>query len=474
VTEKIDIVEMFLRDKLKEKEILRILEVPETHLNLYADKFGGRQILEKRYVVVRPKSASDVAKIFEVVKNFDYSVMPVGGATGALVSGGILPTKNKVVFIDTRSMNKILRFDPDSQTVTVQAGVKIAKLQAFLKVRGYWTPILPGSFRQATIGGAVCTNAISPFSTKYGRATSIVTALQIVFPNGKITEIGNKTSFDNSIMLKDFFLSSEGRLGILTEVTLKVYPFPESRKVAMFGFKNINSAISTIIELRNFGIQPETLMILEKERVIYEALQNVSLNSELNYAIFIFVSYSGSKGFVASLLNHTISLVKKRKGVKLPDKIAKNYWKNLTKGYALPVMRDVSKEELRVANLRYNSVRIGIPLHKLPIFLSYERKIRAKLDMLVYVGTSSYILLPQADSLCVSGCLIDDSSKIAVEQFKTWERKLLQKAKRIGGSLCAATGLGSMYNEFAVTEFGDSLESFNLIKRTLDPWKILK
>src|SRR3990172_6058925 len=178
--------------------------------------------------IIFPESKEQISEVVKLANHEKFNIVPRGSGTG--LSGGSIPVENSVVIVMTR-WNKILEIDTKNLTATVQPGVVTAKLQKEVENIGLFYPPDPASMNVCTIGGNVAENSGGPRCLKYGGTKDYVLGLEVVLPTGQIIHTGgmvmkNCTGYDFTRL----FVGSEGTLGIVTKITLRVLPIPEAKK----------------------------------------------------------------------------------------------------------------------------------------------------------------------------------------------------------------------------------------------------
>ncbi len=425
--------------------------------------------MKKRKFVVRPSNVHEICRLMKIATKNKIPVIPVGGSTTFYVSGGPVPASKESIVIDLRAMSKIIKLDKKSNTVTVEAGVTLKRLRDTLAAGNFWYPHYPESIESATVGGAISLNGISPFATKYGRGSEQFAKLKVVMADGTISEVGNKTHFDNSFMLRKLFSGSEGALGIIAEATLKVWPIPASRIRKLYGFSNIEDACHAVKTISETGLCPEVVMMPSRERINNEAilgLSNIDAKALDKLEYFLFIIYAGEESTTRFSTEKTNSIVDAARGSVVADqRIADSYWNNLTEIGAVVTQEMTQKFEGR----KYNSIRPGVPVGVLPSFVKEVANLFPKWSKLVYCGVTSYILLPQLDAAPVFGVLLDDEDQQAVKEFNEFIRKVAMLSKHLDGTLAATVGIGTLLHEFVELEQGRSRNIVLAVKKSLDP-----
>jgi len=226
--------------------------------------FGG-SIFNKDWVpdlILIPQNTEQISNILELANKNKIPVTPRGSGT-SLSSGSLSPYRG--IILDISQMNKILTIDIENNFVEVEPGVICDDLNEILKSYGYFFPPDPGSSSVATIGGMVASNAGGIQAFKYGVTKNYVMFLEVVLPNGKVLNLGSKVLKSvSSYNIKDLFIGSEGTLGVITKIGLRIRPLPKTRKLGIFIFDNVDDLKDAVLELRREGIVPNLLEFMDK------------------------------------------------------------------------------------------------------------------------------------------------------------------------------------------------------------------
>jgi glycolate oxidase len=212
-------------------------------------------------LVVKPKSATEIAKIVKIAKEECIPIVPRGGASWGL--GGAMPIEGGIVFDLTR-MNKVLDFDYKNLIVTVEAGITWKKLYDTLLHKGYIIGSYPSSAMAATVGGWINTGGVGVGTYKYGSAVDHVKSMEVVLPTGKIIETGNlRISSFGGLDLNRVFFGSEGTLGIITRVNMRMYPAPQELRPLSYGFTDLNELSRMVREISYSDVVPLHISFLD-------------------------------------------------------------------------------------------------------------------------------------------------------------------------------------------------------------------
>ncbi|MFX1345297.1 MAG: FAD-binding and (Fe-S)-binding domain-containing protein [Promethearchaeota archaeon] len=236
--------------------------------NQYEVKFSyafGGSIFNKEWIpdlILLPQNSKQISEILKLANNNNIAITPRGSGT-SLSSGSMTPYGG--IVLDLSQMNRILNIDIINNLVEVEPGVICDELNETLKPYKYFFPPDPGSSSVCTIGGMVATNAGGIQAFKYGVTKNYVLYLEVVLPNGKIVKLGSKVLKSvSSYNLKDLFIGSEGTLGVITKIGLRIRPLPKARKLGLFIFEDIDSLRDAAIEIRKQGIVPNLLEFMDK------------------------------------------------------------------------------------------------------------------------------------------------------------------------------------------------------------------
>ena len=212
--------------------------------------------------------ATSTEEIAAVVKICNENKIPVttrGAGTGLV--GGCVPVYGGII-IDTLKMKSILEYDLENFSVTIQPGVLLQTLADDALTHGMLYPPDPGE-KLATVGGNVATNAGGMRAVKYGATRDYVLAMKVVLPTGEITSFGAKVSKTSSgYSLLNLMIGSEGTLGIITELTLKLIPAPKTAVSLIVPFEDLETAISTVPKVKMANLDPQALEFMEREIIL--------------------------------------------------------------------------------------------------------------------------------------------------------------------------------------------------------------
>jgi glycolate dehydrogenase FAD-linked subunit len=224
-----------------------------------ASVFQGEDIL----AVALPNSTSEVAQLVRLAREAEVPYLARGTGTG--ISGGAIPTQGGLV-IELAKMNRVLEVDLANQRVVVEPGVINQDLKELLSDQGYGHTYVPdpGSQVVSTIGGNVANNAGGMHCLKYGVTTNHIVGLEIVLPNGDIVTIGGKVLDQPGCDLVGLFVGSEGTLGIVTKIVVRIVRLPEVVRTQLALFQSVDDAANAVSAIMAAGILPAALELLDR------------------------------------------------------------------------------------------------------------------------------------------------------------------------------------------------------------------
>ncbi|MHA1698475.1 MAG: FAD-binding oxidoreductase [Promethearchaeota archaeon] len=413
-------------------------------------------------IVVRPSSTDEISRIVSICHQNKIPIIPRGAGTGA--TGGAVPISGGLV-LDLKRMNKITDIDLENIQVSLQAGVIVDKLNETLKEHGFFFPVQPGSAAMATIGGVVANDASGMRAIKYGTAKDYVLAMTVVLPNGKVVKLGGKTlknvaGYD----LIRLFAGSEGTLGIIAELTLKIVPIPPFRGVLVAYFGDLKKIGSVVIKVYQAGIIPSAIEILD--RTALEAIKTYKPDIDVQIAeAMLLFEVEGNKEYVEFQISKINAVlddmnVKNKDFSTDPDRNEELWNARSLVGASTSTLRPGY-------NRVYEGEDICVPLAKIPEMLEKLREIKIKYELgCVIFGHISIGSLHPAIT-------IRKSNKDDWENLKKMSREIHESAIKFGGTVTGEHGIGVSRKAYMELQNKDAYEIMKKIKIALDPDNIM-
>ena len=404
-------------------------------------------------VVCFPASSEEVAGILEVSARFQVPVIPFGAGTS--LEGHVHATHGGIT-IDMREMNRVLRIGAEDLDATVEAGVTRLQLAKALRHTGLTFPIDPGA--DATIGGMAATRASGTTAVRFGTMRENVLGLTVVLADGRIVRTGTRARKSAAgYDLTRLFVGSEGTLGVITEVTVRLHPLPEAVAAAVCSFDAMRGAIDTVIATIQLGVPVARIELLDDLHM--DALNRYSKMSYPAAPTLLFEFHGDHDRHVSEQAAQVQAIAAEHGGhgfewaTRLEDR--ERLWQARHNAhYAALALRpgcrswasDVCVPISRLADCVVETQRDhdGAPF---PVCL------------VGHAGDGNFHLV----------YLLDPASQPELDEARRLNERMVERALAMGGTCTGEHGVGTGKKKFLQAEHGEGLEVMRAIKRALDP-----
>ncbi|PKO41635.1 MAG: 2-hydroxy-acid oxidase [Betaproteobacteria bacterium HGW-Betaproteobacteria-3] len=407
--------------------------------------------------VVFAQSTQDVADAVKLAGPYSVPVIPFG--VGSSLEGHLLAVQGGIS-IDVSRMNKVLAIHAEDLTVTVQPGVTRKQLNEEIKSTGLFFPIDPGA--DASIGGMAATRASGTNAVRYGTMRENVLALEVVTASGEVIRTGTRAKKSSAgYDLTRLMVGSEGTLGVITEVTLRLYPLPEAVSAAICSFPSIEAAVRTTIQVIQLGVPIARVELIDVNTVrMVNAYAKLGLREEP----LLLMEFHGSPAGV------------KEQAETVQD-IASEFGGNAFEWATTP------EERTRLWTARHNAYfaaiqsRPGCRAISTDTCVPISRLADCLLDSVAEADASGipYFLVGHVgDGNFHFGYLLDPNDPKEREVAEALNHKLVSRALALEGTCTGEHGVGLHKMDFLVTETGaGAVDLMRTIKRALDPQNIM-
>ncbi|MBI5327531.1 MAG: FAD-binding protein [Deltaproteobacteria bacterium] len=409
--------------------------------------------------VVFPKNADEISLILKLANKEGFPVVPRGAGSG--FSGGSLPVEGGVV-VSLERMNKILTIDTDNLIAEVEPGVVTGEFQWAVEDLGLFYPPDPSSLKFCTIGGNVAECAGGPRAVKYGVTKDYVLGLEIVLPTGEIINTGAQTlkgvvGYD----LTRLMVGSEGTLGIVTKIILKLLPLPEATKTMFAIFTDMRDAAETVSKIISSKIIPSTLEFMDRDSI--KCVEDYSyIGLPYNVDALLLIEVDGDKELVENQAEaiKKICLDNGAKEIRIAvdKKEAKKLWQ---------LRRAISPA---LAKLKPNKINedIVVPRSKIQDAIIGVREIAKKHNLInANFGHAG-------DGNIHVNIMIDKSDKAEFLRAEKAIREIFELVLGFGGTISGEHGIGISKMPYIGMELSRSaIDVMKKIKQVLDPNEIL-
>jgi D-lactate dehydrogenase (cytochrome) len=364
------------------------------------------------------------------------------------------------ISIDLTRMNKVLSINAEDLTVTVQPGVTRKQLNEEIKSTGLFFPIDPGA--DATIGGMSATRASGTNAVRYGTMRENVLALEVVTASGEIIRTGTRAKKSSAgYDLTRLFVGSEGTLGVMTEVTVRLYPLPEAISAAICSFPSIESAVQTVIQTIQLGVPIARVELIDHNTVrMVNAYAKLGLREEA----LLLMEFHGSPAGV-------------KEQAETVQELASEHGGNAFEWATTP------EERTRLWTARHNAYfaalqsKPGCRAISTDTCVPISRLADCLLDSVAETDASGipYFLVGHVgDGNFHFGYLIDPENPQEREIAEALNHKLVSRALSLGGTCTGEHGIGLHKMDFLVTEAGEgAVNMMRTLKQALDPHNIM-
>jgi len=395
----------------------------------------------------------EVAEIVRICVQYQKPIIPFG--TGTSLEGHVAALQGGVC-LDVSGMNQVLEVNENDLDCRVQAGVTRKQLNQHLRNSGLFFPIDPGA--DASLGGMTATRASGTNAVRYGTMRENVLGLTVVTADGRIIRTGTRARKSSAgYDLTRLFVGSEGTLGIITEIQLRLYGVPEAISAAVCSFETMEGAVNTTISTIQMGIPVARIELLDEVQV-----DAINRYADFDYALkpTLFFEFHGTEAWVKEQAEMVKEISTEEGGSDFQwstrEQEKQKLWEARHNAYyASLALRPGSKGW---------ATDVCVPISRLADCILETRRDIEESGQLVplvgHVGDGNFHLL----------FLIDpENEEEELKQYQPLNDRLVERALRMGGTCTGEHGIGSGKIKYMEAEHGDSLDLMRQIKQAFDP-----
>ncbi len=409
-------------------------------------------------LVIQPTTNEEVMNVVKYASDHSIPLVPRGNSTGLM---GANLTVDGGISLDMIKMNKILEYDPENLTMTVQAGIRLKDLDEFCADKPFVYMPAP-AMHWATIGGNVSTNAGGLKAIKYGVTREHIREIKAVLTNGKLYKFGSKAVKSSSgYSLKDLFIGAEGTLGVITEVTIRLYPKPHKSINAIIPFPTLNDAIKSVPAILRSGVVPTTVEFMGRKVIkLWESYAKDEFPLKKGDGFIMIGIDAFTEDEWKAELKETLEVVKPFKAEKAvvlgaDSEEAKKIWQ--------------CREELLLAiqksTPKMDEIDVCVPINHIPVVLDRIEELEQELNIRIpnfgHAGDGNLHIYLCSDNMTDEE-YVKTSNKVISELYKT--------AKSLDGNMSGEHGIGyaraNYFEDFYGKEYTDLLRK---VKKLFDP-----
>jgi D-lactate dehydrogenase (cytochrome) len=406
--------------------------------------------------VVFAKSTDDVIALVTLCSAADIPIVPFGAGTS--IEGNALAVHGGIS-LDMSLMDQVIAVNAEDFDCVVQPGVRREELNVHLRDQGLFFPIDPGA--NATIGGMASTRASGTNAVRYGTMKDAVLSLEVVTPQGEVIRTARRARKSAAgYDLTRLYVGSEGTLGIITEVTLRLHPVPDTISAAVCSFDTLGGAVDTVVQSIQCAVPLARVEILDKKQMVA-----VNRWSKLDYpeAPTLFFEFHGSAANVAEQVE-TVKMLAEANGgsafswSNLPEERTK-LWRARHEAYYAAV-------NMRAGAIGW-ATDVCVPISRLAecIAETYVDLDAASVPatILGHVGDGNFHVIFS----------IDPDAPEEMIEVEAINARIVERALAMDGTCTGEHGIGIGKQEWLVAELGDAVDQMRMIKRALDPQNLL-
>jgi glycolate oxidase len=409
--------------------------------------------------VAFPANADQVSDIMKLANEYRFFVVPRGAGTG--MTGGALAVQGGLVLVMTR-FSRILAIDTDNLVAEAEPGVVTGHFQEAVEEKGLFYPPDPSSALFSTLGGNVAECAGGPRALKYGVTRDYVLGLEVVLPTGEMIKTGVRTAkgvvgYD----LTRLMVGSEGTLGIITKIVLRLLPLPETVRTVSAVFSRIHDAASTVSEVVRSGIVPRTVEYMDQSAIrCVEDHLNIGL--PIDAGAMLLIDIDGSPSAVEATLERLVPICEKGGAHEIKvagsDEEAKELWK---------ARQAISPALFRLGPDKVNQ-DIVVPRSRIPDMVEWIDDLRRRSGLTIVTFGHA------GDGNIHFNIILDKRDEETLAKAESAVQDLFQKTVALGGTISGEHGVGVSKAPYIGMEIGVAeLALMKRLKAMFDPNGVL-
>ena len=423
------------------------------------DELGGiRQMPE---ALVKVASTEEIAAIMKYANENKIPVVVRGSGTGLV---GAAVALHGGIMLETVGMNKVLELDEDNLTVTVEPGVLLMDLAAFVEEHGLFYPPDPGE-KSATIGGNISTNAGGMRAVKYGVTRDFVRGLTVVLPSGEVVELGGKVVKNSTgYSLLNLMIGSEGTLGVITKAVLRLLPLPAVSVSLLVPFESMQAAIRTVPVLIKSKASLTAIEFFERETILFAEEYLGKKFPDTSAPAYLLLTVDGTERSVVDAELARVAEVCLEQGapdayIVDTDERKESVWK----------ARGAFLEAIKASTTEMDECDVVVPRNKVAEFIEYTHEIARELNIRIpsfgHAGDGNLHVY-----ICRDQYGQEDWERLLAAAFE----KMYTRAEELRGMVSGEHGIGFAKKGYMQHAFGDTtLNLMKGIKAAFDPNDIL-
>ena len=407
--------------------------------------------------VVWPENTQQVSHLVRLANEEEIPVIPFGEGSG--VMGGAVPIKGGFV-VDMKKMGNVLKIDDENLTVSVQPGINGMNLERALNKDGFTIGHIPQSLYCSTLGGWLACRAAGQFSTKYGKIDDMVISLEAVLPQGEIIQSKPVPKSSTGPRIDKILLGSEGTLGIVTECTLKIWPYPEKRVLRSYAFSDVGQGLESIRLILRRGIYPAVVRLYDK----IETSRHFYKTKEAKGRCALILVMEGDKDLVGLEEEISHKICTDNNGVECGEEPVEHWFSTRFN------VKEIS--EFMPRDVIFDTIEVSVMWDKAMQLYSTMISAMASVEGVIMASAHASHFYPQG--VCFYFTFAGTPVDASPNEFYTsvWDAAM-RSCIDAGGSISHHHGIGLMRSSWIQEELGITFDVLKRFKKSLDPKNIM-
>ncbi len=408
--------------------------------------------------IIWPETVAHISEVLMFANTVNIPIIPYGEGSG--VVGGAVPVNGGII-MDMKKFNKILEINDTNLTVTVQAGINGMNLERYLNSKGYTAGHIPQSLYISSLGGWIAHRAAGQFSTKYGKIEDIILGMEVVLPQGEVLHFKTIPRASTGPQLDKLFIGGEGTLGIVTEATLKIWPFPAKRTLISFAFPSIEDSFNAVRQILREQIYPAVIRIYDQ----FETSRHFPDIEEAKEKVMTIFVCEGNESLVDLEESITREKSKNNEGIDCGSHPVEHWFETrfrVTETSAMPPYKIVF-DTIEVASLWENASNI------------YHSVLESMKNLHGVIMITAHVshFYPNGVGIYFSFGGVPLKEQTDLDYYQECWNTIIKAVVDSGGSIAHHHGIGINRSHWMESEWGISMNTMKDIKKMLDPKNIL-
>lgn len=409
--------------------------------------------------VVRPGNSDEVCEILKYANKRGIPIVPRGSGTG--LAGATVPARDSIVLLMTR-MNKIIEVDEANLTALAEPGVITSHLATAVEAKGLFYPPDPGSMAVSTLGGNVAHNSGGLRGLKYGVTRDYVMGLEVVLASGEVLTTGGKCKKDVAgYNLTSLFIGSEGTLGVVTQILIRLIPLPETQRTALAFFDDIHTAAQVVSDIIAARIIPVSLELLDA--ISIQCVDDFAkLNLPRDMGAMLLIEVDGAVEVVDREIDHVEKICQRNNAQRLEIARDKSHADQLKAARRSTLAALARRKPTTILE------DVTVPRDKIPEMVQQIRKIanEQNVEIAIFGHAGDGNLHPTG--------MTDARDKDELRRVEIAFEEIFKAALSLGGTITGEHGVGLKKRHVLPLKVGTTgIATMAAIKRALDPNNIL-